>query len=147
MDVKHHWHLMERMENLLERVEHRVYKHERPSHLTAEPSEWHPPMDIRETPAEYLIDIELAGIHKDAIDVSLLEGMLTVHGKRPLKPPAEGERHHIIGRMYGHFSRTFALPEDADTDGIKATVSEGVLSVRLPKLAGAAEVATKIEVD
>ena len=140
-----HWQMMADLEDYFDRLERRVSEPP-PATVKAQPSDWRPPVDIRETPQEYLIQIELAGIDRDAIDLSVLEGMLTVHGERPLDPPKDGEKHHLIGRRYGHFSRTFALPADVDAQAISASTSNGLLTVHLPKQAGKAEGKRRIKV-
>lgn len=145
MTAKHHLHLLADIEDYFERLE-REREPSAPAHVTAQKSAWHPPTDIRETRKEYLIQMELAAVEKDAIDISVLEGMLTVHGERPLTPPGDDERHHRIGRMYGHFSRTFALPADADSQAIVATLTDGLLTVHVPKKAGAESGARRITV-
>ncbi|MDE2148452.1 MAG: Hsp20/alpha crystallin family protein [Gammaproteobacteria bacterium] len=145
MNARHHWHLLSDLEDYFDRLE-RGAGRVLPAHVKAQASDWRPPMDIRETPKEYRIQIELAGVDKDAIDLSTLEGMLTVHGERPLEPLGDGEKHHRIGRMYGHFSRTFALPADADTQSITATMQDGLLTVRLPKLAHPAQGARRVAI-
>lgn len=146
MNAQSHWNLLGDLERLLDRVDpgHVLAQ---PAHVTAQPSDWQPPTDIHETPQAYLIDIDLAGVDKKEIDLSLYEGMLSVHGRRPLPQTAETEQHGWIGRRYSHFSRTFALPADADTQAVTAKMVDGVLHIYLPKATAPVASRRRITID
>jgi HSP20 family protein len=54
-------------------------------------TQWIPVMDVVETPAEYVVRLEIPGIHKENLDINLTGEMLTITGKRrPLRDEAEG---------------------------------------------------------
>ncbi|MBX6421638.1 MAG: Hsp20/alpha crystallin family protein [Nevskia sp.] len=146
MNAPRRRNLLEDLERLLDRVDPK-HLPAQPAHVTAQPSDWQPPTVIRETPQAYLIDIDLAGVDKQEIDLSLYEGMLSVHGRRPLPETAAGETHRGIGRLYDHFSRTFALPGDADSEAITAKMTDGVLHIRLPKTATPTARSRRIAID
>lgn len=77
------------------------------------------------------LDVEVPGVTKDTIDVSVHKGVMRIAGER--KAP-EGDRNYWVNdRVYGTFERTINLPEDVDADSIDAQLSEGVLHVVVSK--------------
>ena len=65
-----------------------------------------------------------------------MEGILSIHGVRSaVRSEGEQERYHLVERSYGSFLRRFNLPQGVDADKIEAEVTEGVLQVRIPRLA------------
>jgi len=96
-------------------------------------AEWTPLVDIVEDENEYLIKVELAGLTKDDVKVTVEGGTLTISGERKIEKEEKGKRFHRIERAYGSFMRSFALPDDADATGVSAEFKDGVLKVHLPK--------------
>jgi len=76
------------------------------------------------------IEAELPGVTIEGLDITVQDGMLFIRGE--LKP-AEGRRYLYNGRSYGRFERAIALPEAVITDGVQATLKDGVLLLDLPK--------------
>ena len=60
---------------------------------------------------------------------------MTIGGERRYEKEDESDTQHRVESMYGRFSRSFALPADIDESKIKAESKNGVLKVRLPKMA------------
>lgn len=77
------------------------------------------------------LEIELPGVKKDSIDLTVHNGMMRISGER--KVP-EAERNYWVNeRVYGPFDRAIALPEDVDPDSIDAQLTDGVLHIVLSK--------------
>ncbi|MFW5641952.1 MAG: Hsp20/alpha crystallin family protein [Roseicyclus sp.] len=96
---------------------------------------------------EYRIALELPGVAEDDIDVSMHDGVVTVSGKKTSEREEEGETWFFSERAYGSFSRSFRLPPDAEADGVEAELSEGLLTIRVPKRdAGPAGGARKVQI-
>lgn len=92
---------------------------------------WTPFADIEETDDAWIIELELAGVDRDDINVELREGELVVSGD--IK---ERERQGILrrrARRTGHFEYHVTLPGQVDEDKIEANLHDGVLTVRVPK--------------
>ena len=112
---------------------------ERPLELLEAPSErmelaeWRPLADITEDEQGYLVKLELPGMKREEVKVSMESGVLTVSGERKLEKEEKGKKFHRVERAYGSFSRSFVIPEDVVTDKIDAQFKEGVLEVHLPK--------------
>jgi HSP20 family protein len=94
---------------------------------------WMPSVDILETPDSLLFRAELPGMTKEDVDLTLENSTLTLKGERKFERDEEREAYHRIERGYGAFSRSFSLPANVRTEGVKATFDNGVLTIELPK--------------
>lgn len=95
--------------------------------------EWAPLVDIVENEDEYLIKAELPEIKREDVKVTVQDGTLTISGERSMEKEEKGKKYHRVERAYGHFARSFALPEDADPTRIRAEFKDGVLNVHAAK--------------
>ncbi|MBD0373931.1 MAG: Hsp20/alpha crystallin family protein [Pyrinomonadaceae bacterium] len=95
-----------------------------------ERADWSPAADVYNREHEYVIMIDLPGIDRDALELSLDEGRLLVRGVRSIEQN-EAQR---LERKHGRFLRRFGpLPSTVDQSAITADYKDGVLSIRLPK--------------
>ncbi|NPA87138.1 Hsp20/alpha crystallin family protein [Caminibacter pacificus] len=81
----------------------------------------------------YYLEIDLPGVKKENIEISVNDGVLTISGERKLEKKEEGENYTRIESFFGRFERAFKLPADADLDNIEAKYEDGVLKVFIPK--------------
>jgi len=105
----------------------------RPLLETGEYFDWSPAVDISETGQEYLIRAALPAVKKEDVKVTYEDGMLTLSGERHQKEEQKDVKYHRIENYYGHFSRSFALPDATDADAIRAESKDGVLTIQVPK--------------
>ena len=96
-------------------------------------TDWAPPVDVAETPQEYLIKVELPEVSKEDVKVSVQQGVLSIEGERKRGEEAPDSRYHRVERPYGCFCRTFSLPDDVDEEKLAADHKDGILSIHLPK--------------
>lgn len=94
---------------------------------------WAPAVDIRETETEFVAMVELPGLSKDDIDVSLEDNVLSISGQRKMEKVSENDTYHRLERSYGAFQRAFSLPKGVDTTKVNAKFKDGLLSLTLPK--------------
>ncbi len=99
-----------------------------------DPPGWTPPVDLHETPEQYVITAEVSGLRREDIDVQVHDGQLTLRGRRP-EPEVACEQYHRVERGHGTFSRTFELPQAVEFGHISADLRDGVLTVTVPKSA------------
>jgi HSP20 family protein len=92
-----------------------------------------PRFDIKENKDSYLFSADLPGVKDEDLDISLTGNQLTISGKRDSEHQEENENYFVLERRYGTFSRSFTLPDSANTESVKAELKEGVLRVELPK--------------
>jgi HSP20 family protein len=109
--------------------------------------EWAPSTDISETEKEFLIRAELPAVKKEDVKVTVDQGMITIEGERRQEKEDKTEKYHRIESFHGTFSRSFSLPENADTDGIRCESKDGVLVVHIPKVKVEAAKAKQIKVE
>jgi HSP20 family protein len=60
-------------------------------------------------------------------------GVLHLSGSRTLEKEEKGRRYHRVERSYGSFSRSFTLPDDADSTKVNAEFKDGILTVHVAK--------------
>lgn len=94
-----------------------------------------PAVDFYETSQGLVLRMELAGVAKDDLSLTLCGQELVIRGRRRPSPPEGAIRflHHEMS--YGPFARNFLLPIPIDPEGMRAQFAEGILEVFLPRLA------------
>jgi HSP20 family protein len=97
------------------------------------PSIWSPAVDITEKEGEYLVNVELPGVDRDDVKITLESNILTVKGEKKQEKEEKGENYHRVERSYGSFQRSFTLPTTVKNDKIDASFRDGVLTILLPK--------------
>jgi len=98
-----------------------------------EGTQWSPVANVTETEKEFLIKAELPEVKKEDIKVTVADGIITISGERKQEKETKDENEIRVESFYGTFSRTFALPDNVDTQTIRAETKDGVLKVRVPK--------------
>ena len=93
---------------------------------------WTPALDLYQTNDDVVAVIELPGMRKEDIEISLHDGMLTISGERK-DETAESEKNGRTERFVGKFRRSITLPTRVDAGKVSATYKDGILTVTLPK--------------
>ena len=102
---------------------------DRPGHLL---SGWSPTLDLYENNDNFVAVIELPGMRKEEIEISLTDGTLTIAGERKSES-SNGEKADRTERYIGKFRRSIALNARVDANKVTATYRDGILTVTLPK--------------
>ena len=79
--------------------------------------------------------MELPGVSDEDIELAVEDGIMTVSGEKRSHEEKKGDTWFFSERQYGAFRRTFRLPDDAEGDKATAEMKDGVLHVRVPKMA------------
>ena len=109
-------------------------------------SSWRPALDLYESKDDIFVRVDLPGVEKDKIDISVEGGLLTIRGEKKEEEVSQGEL--IRSERYdGIFLRTATLPKEVDTNHIQATYKNGVLELRLPKKEEAKPKQIKVQVE
>lgn len=95
--------------------------------------ELQPRFEVKETRDGYVFKADLPGIDEKDIDISLTGNRLVVSGKRESEERKEDERFYAYECAYGSFTRAFTLPEGVDADHVSADMTNGVLTLTIPK--------------
>lgn len=91
-------------------------------------------VDVFQTPDEIIIQSTVAGVKPDELDLSITQDMVTLKGRRQ-KSHEISEKDYFYKELYwGAFSRSILLPQEVDSDAAQATLKNGLLTIRLPKL-------------
>ena len=93
---------------------------------------WSPALDLYESGDHLTAVLELPGMRKEDIDISLHDGTLTISGERK-RESTNGEKAQRTERYVGTFRRSIALPTRVDAGKVTATYENGILKVTLPK--------------
>ena len=107
-------------------------------------AEWNPPIALWEGQNEVRILVDLPGVERDAVHVTLSRGTLELSGTRPLQHVEDVNplKLRYAEHPYGKFRRTMPLPHGARVEQMKAEMRAGVLELRIPKEAEIVEVKT-----
>ena len=105
-----------------------------------------PAVNTREGKEAYHIDVDLPGINKEDVEISVDKNILTISGKREVKEEVQEENYYRVESSYGTFSRSFTLPEKVDVENIRAASDNGVLEIIVPKLTVLTDSVQKIEI-
>jgi HSP20 family protein len=93
-----------------------------------------PPVDIRETAESLRLVMDLPGLSKEDVAITLENNVLTIAGERKLANEQRNDTYHRLERAYGAFSRSFTLAPTVQSDRVDASFSNGVLEITLPKV-------------
>ena len=95
-------------------------------------SGWTPALDLYQTNDNIVAVVEIPGMKKEEIYISLHDGMLTIAGERATST-GEGENAERTERFSGKFRRSISLPTRVDAGKVSASYKDGILTVTLPK--------------
>ena len=94
---------------------------------------WKPSVDISETANDILVRLEVPGISKEDVKVSVTDNLLTISGEKKKEWVEKDEEFHRSERYYGKFQRAFTLPKTIKSSDTKASYKDGILTVTIPK--------------
>jgi HSP20 family protein len=96
-----------------------------------------PVLELREDGDRVTVSVELAGVDKKDVSVTLHDGVLTIAGERKQEKEVQEGEYVRTERYYGRFERQVGLTQPVVSDQIKAAYKDGVLTITLPKAAEA----------
>jgi HSP20 family protein len=99
----------------------------------AQRGNWVPPVDIFETAGrDLVIKVELPDVNREDVEVTVENSTLTIRGEKKIPADVKEEQFRRVERRYGHFTRSFTLPNTVDAGKVSAEFKNGVLTVKLP---------------
>lgn len=96
---------------------------------------WAPAVDLCETATSFIITAELPGLSREQVSIEVQDRRVTLRGRRDARVPCE--QYHQVERGHGQFCRIVALPQPVETERISADLTDGILTITMPKAAGA----------
>ncbi len=103
------------------------------SELSRRGSSLLPACDFYETKESYCLSLELPGISKESIDISISRDSLIVKGEKTCNNESKDKQFYHRERYYGSFYRSIQLPVNVEQDKVSANFSDGILHVTIPK--------------
>lgn len=94
---------------------------------------WNPPTDVYETKDHIIVKMEIAGVDKSDIEVTVEDNILKVRGVRCERAKVNKENYHVMEIHYGNFERVFRLPKNLESKDISASYQDGFLRIAIPK--------------
>ena len=91
-------------------------------------------VDVYETDSEIMVQAAIAGVEPEDLEVFVHNDMLTVRGKRIQQTEVSSDKYLTRECHWGAFSRSIILPVEVDAERIAATLKNGILTVRMPKI-------------
>jgi HSP20 family protein len=91
-------------------------------------------IDVYQDADDIVIRSTISGVTEKDLDITLTSDMVTIKGERTLEDKVDADDYYYQELYWGAFSRTIVLPQEIDTEGAKADLKDGVLTIRLPKL-------------
>lgn len=105
-----------------------------------------PDAEIHEGESEVTVRLELAGVDPGDIDITVADRTIEVSGQKKAETAHREGEFYRSERSFGSFSRAFTLGFSIPVDTVDARFDKGVLTIRIPKPAGARETARKIAI-
>jgi len=100
------------------------------------------PVDIREEDDAYVLNALVPGLKAEDLNVQILEDVVTIEGGFK-----EGENEYLVRELpHGSFRRTLRLAAALDAGKSEARITDGVLTLRLPKVESARPTTVKVNV-
>ncbi len=125
-------HSIERMRAQMERIMGDLFEHTGPVRGSRDRA-WQPAVDIYETREEVVVMVELAGVEKEEISITLDEGLLWISGTRREKPDTTKTCLHQMEIDFGPFERAIRLPAAVSSEKTEAKHENGLLTITLSK--------------
>jgi HSP20 family protein len=95
---------------------------------------WVPALDLTETEKEFVIRAEIPGVPRENLDVHLEGDIVTLTGHREMNARETNENVLWVEREVGKFVRAIRLPKAVEANKVEALYTDGILTVRLPKV-------------
>lgn len=90
-------------------------------------------LDVYQTKNDLVVRAFIAGVRPEDLDISIINSTLIIRGMRTEGDLITPQDYYYQECYFGPFSRSVILPEGSHGDIVKATLKDGILTIRLPK--------------
>ena len=101
-------------------------------------------VDVYKTKELIVVKSIIGGVRPENLDISVTSDMVTIKGKRENPDNVVADDYYYQECFWGNFSRSIILPSDIKTEGVEATIKNGILTVKLPKIEKNASMKVKV---
>jgi HSP20 family protein len=126
------WSSFDRLPTLRDEL-NRIFDFAFPTRDSGLFSGWTPALDVYDEKDNFVVKVELPGMKKEDINISLHDGVLTVSGERKHEREQKKDGAFRSERYFGRFQRSVTLPASVKAGEVKACYKDGVLTIDLPK--------------
>jgi HSP20 family protein len=92
-----------------------------------------PPVNLFALEQEFLLTAELPGVRSEDLEITVADGVLTIKGRRLGPEGVPDDRYRRQERARGAWQRSFSLPERVEDERMSADLTNGILTIRLPR--------------
>lgn len=97
-------------------------------------NQFNPRIDIYEDDNNIYVDVEVPGLKKEDLKLSLQDNILTISGEKKDSPKEKNDKNYFrVERSYGSFQRSFTLPAEVNKDKTDAKFEDGILKISIEK--------------
>ena len=96
-----------------------------------------PPMNITQDDNHFYVRAEVPGIRASDLSIAAVRNRISISGRREIPQEHERVSYHRKERADGAFNRTIALPTEIDAEHVDARYADGILTLKLAKVAEA----------
>ena len=126
------WRPFEEIERLRRDFD-RILEEFLPVRREAETPIFVPPVEVYETDKEVVVKVDLPGVKKEDIEITVKENAVVIRAERKEEREEQTENVHRSERFYGVIERVIQLPVEVNPDDARAEYKDGVLEIRIPK--------------
>ena len=126
------WRPFEEMERLRREFD-RILEEFFPIRREVEARMFIPPIELYETDKELVLKVDLPGVKKEDVEITVKENAVVVRAERKEEREENTENIHRSERFYGVIERAIQLPVEVNPDEARAEYKDGVLEIRIPK--------------
>ena len=94
---------------------------------------WEPAVDIIDSDEKLIVKVELPGVERKDVKLSLSENNLTIQGESKRDEEVKKENYYCCERAYGKYARTIPLPVEVDREEVSARFKNGIIEITMPK--------------
>ncbi len=91
-------------------------------------------IDVYQNPDEIIVESTIAGVKPEDLDIAITNEAVTIRGKREKQETIKDEDYFYQECYWGKFSRSIILPQEIDSEKATASLKNGILTIKLPKL-------------
>jgi HSP20 family protein len=104
-------------------------------------------VDVYQDPDNIIVQSTVAGVDPDDLEINITNESITIHGKRERKETIQEKDYFYQECFWGRFSRSIILPAEVDSERSVASLKNGVLTVKMPKLERRKAKKLKVKID
>lgn len=90
-------------------------------------------LNVESDDHQYTVTLEAPGLEQEDLSIDLKERMLVIKGNKREETEDKDKQYYRIERRYGAFERVLSVPDDADVEGINASMKNGLLTINIPR--------------